>query len=103
MTDHIYGRTNLLKNVYRPHMFINELRLYIDYLREQVEAEQPDEKQMVYNTKFAGNLLDGITYYRTISGSMEDSDLFVLELMNGELEINTMMENSSAVSQPILV
>ena len=103
MTDHIYGRTNLLKNVYRPHMFINELRLYIDYLREQVEVEELDERQMVANTKFARNLLDGITYYRTISGSVEDSDLFVLELMNGELEINTMMENSSAVSQTILV
>jgi NAD(P)H-dependent flavin oxidoreductase YrpB (nitropropane dioxygenase family) len=28
MTDHIYGRVNLLEGVHRPHMFINELTLF---------------------------------------------------------------------------
>jgi hypothetical protein len=100
MADHIYGRTNLLKNVYRPHMFINELRLYIDYLRETMEGEQ-DEKRIKENIRFARNLLDGISYYRTISGLMEDSDLFSIELMNGESEINALLNDASLVRQSV--
>ncbi|MGV3640764.1 MAG: hypothetical protein ACO1NZ_09615, partial [Adhaeribacter sp.] len=29
MVDHIYGRTNLLNSTYRPHMFVNELHMYV--------------------------------------------------------------------------
>lgn len=101
MADHIYGRTNLLRNVYRPHMFINELRLYIDYLREQIEMEEQDEKHMKDNARFAKNLLDGIAYYKTISGMMEDADLFDIELMNGETEINALLNNISLVSKTV--
>ena len=36
MTDHIYGRKNILTHVNRPHMFIAELYLYIDFLKEQL-------------------------------------------------------------------
>jgi hypothetical protein len=32
MVKHIYGKVNLLEGVKRPHVFINELKLYIDYL-----------------------------------------------------------------------
>ena len=31
MVDHIYGRTNVIMNGFRPHMFIKELSLYVDY------------------------------------------------------------------------
>lgn len=39
MTDHIYGRTNILTNNNRPHMFIAELNLYIDYFKEELEND----------------------------------------------------------------
>ena len=52
MTDHIYGRTNILTNTNRPHMFIAELHLYIDYLKEEMEndlqAGQFDKKKKYY-------------------------------------------------------
>ncbi len=35
MLDHIYGRLDLLKGVERPHQFIKELRLNIEYLRKR--------------------------------------------------------------------
>lgn len=35
MVDHIYGRSVTLTPDDRPHMFINELSLYIDYLKEK--------------------------------------------------------------------
>ena len=34
MVGHIYGRISLLTNPDRPHMFLRELALYIDYLRD---------------------------------------------------------------------
>jgi hypothetical protein len=37
MVDHIYGRTNVLNDTYRPHMFIKELGMYIDYLNNEIE------------------------------------------------------------------
>ena len=71
MTDHIYGRVNILTHTSRPHMFIAELHLYIDYLKEQlkddIHTEQFFKKKKFYAT-FYQNLRDGITYYRQLSG-----------------------------------
>jgi hypothetical protein len=71
MVDHIYGRTNILSNPNRPHMFIAELNLYMDYLKEQLEADKFSGqliKKKKYYTSFFKNLNDGITYYRYLPG-----------------------------------
>ena len=36
MTDHIYGRINLLNDTPRPNMFIKELGMYVDYLKKDI-------------------------------------------------------------------
>jgi hypothetical protein len=67
MTDHIYGRTSIMTNPHRPHMFIAELNLYINYLKEQLSEDIPTEqfaKKKKYFANFYDNLLEGITYYR---------------------------------------
>jgi hypothetical protein len=65
MADHIYGRTDIIDGHERPHMFVAELNLYIDYLREQISNdENPDVKKKKYFETFSQNLLDGIVYYR---------------------------------------
>ena len=70
MTDHIYGRKNIVTDTGRPHMFIKELYLYIDYLKEQLEeggdAEQLSKKKKYYSS-FYQNLRDGITYYQGLN------------------------------------
>ena len=64
MTDHIYGRGNIIGDAQRPHMFINELRLYLQYLAEQpAPADAKAEKQ---HRLFCENLQQGITYYREL-------------------------------------
>ncbi len=71
MTDHIYGRKNILTKTYRPHMFIKEFHLYIDYLKEQLEEFGHTEeflKKKKYFTSFYQNLRDGLTYYRRLKG-----------------------------------
>ncbi|MCX6231412.1 MAG: hypothetical protein NTZ33_07705 [Bacteroidetes bacterium] len=65
MVDHIYGRTNLLRNHDRPNMFINELALYLNFLKTDIKnADKPlSSKQIDYYNGFKNNLLIGIDYY----------------------------------------
>ena len=68
MVGHIYGRKNLLNQVYRPHMFVNELKIYIKYLQAEIQKSlpEPSEKQKKYFRSFYDNLQQGIYYYRSI-------------------------------------
>lgn len=68
MIAHIYGRQNLLSNVQRPSLFINELNLYIDYLRKEIigylkNVNQKKEKQLL---NFKDQLQQGISYYKQL-------------------------------------
>ena len=50
ITDHIYGRINIINTSSRPNMFIKELKMYIDYLKAKIdEASHPfSDKQIKY-------------------------------------------------------
>lgn len=65
MVDHIYGRANILNSIYRPHMFINELKLYVDYLKKEIEDSLTtnNHKKNASLGNFRTNLLKGIDYY----------------------------------------
>ena len=68
MVDHIYGRQDLLADVVRPSVFINELNLYIDYLRNEIvgylkNVNQKKEKQLL---NFKDQLQQGISYYKQL-------------------------------------
>jgi len=72
MTDHIYGRTNIMTNQNRPHMFIAELRLYVKYLEEQLQADLQSaqfDKRLKYFQGFYTNLQSGIDYYVMLNTS----------------------------------
>jgi hypothetical protein len=82
-------------------MFIKELHLYIDYLKEQLEDEaEPEQisKKKKYCLSFYQNLRDGIRYYRRLPGIAESGreqfikDLYYadkeLDLLNYQYEIN---------------
>ena len=68
ITDHIYGRTNLVSRRARPNMFIKELSLYISHLEEKMNEVKStiDKKQLRYLLKFKNNLDKGIQYYHEI-------------------------------------
>lgn len=71
MTDHIYGRANLVADKNRPHMFIKELILNVDYLKEQVLAlTETDFKKAKDLLDFSNNLLNGINYYRGLPSTI---------------------------------
>jgi hypothetical protein len=67
MTDHIYGRTSLLDDAERPHMFLNELTQYLNYLNELfLDLEPADKKRVSYCRNFCQNITEGIAYYRQL-------------------------------------
>jgi hypothetical protein len=74
MVDHIYGRTNIIRTPERPHMFIKELMLYVDFWMEFLaEAKESiDHKRMTYIENFYKNLMEGITYYRQVSDKVNN-------------------------------
>src|SRR5690606_37032642 len=92
MVGHIYGRINLLAHAAdRPHMFIKELRLYIEYLREQI-AGADSQKKIQYCTRFANNLLEGICYYKTLCEIPQLENLFPCDLGRCEAEVRQLLK-----------
>lgn len=95
MTDHIYGRVNILSNTNRPHMFIAELHLYIDYLKEELENDIRTDnflKTKKYYTSFYQNLCNGITYYQNLPdlSDTKNQQQFIKGLDNAMIEMNVL-------------
>jgi hypothetical protein len=68
MVDHIYGRLNILNSLTRQNMFINELNLYVDYLKKMIDKNvtEVNAKQNKYLNTFKSNLAKGIEYYKSM-------------------------------------
>lgn len=68
MVKHIYGNTNILKDRSRPNMFMKELKMYVEYLKNEVQNltdEITDGKIKKWGL-FKKNILEGIEYYETL-------------------------------------
>jgi hypothetical protein len=74
MVGHIYGKTNLLEQVERPHVFIKELNLYIDYLQEDIkqQLQQFSDKKIKQLNGFKLQLAEGINYYKKLFSEIAD-------------------------------
>jgi len=79
MIDHVYGKINVLNpQRVRPHVFINELRLYVNYLKGLVvrASAKMSVKEGDSFAEFRKNLRAGIEYYKTIASALvEESEL----------------------------
>ena len=72
--QHIYGFSNVIKRTDRPHMFIKELWIYIDYLKQKIKENKNlmNQKQEKYFSKFTQNLSSGISYYHNLFEDSKD-------------------------------
>jgi hypothetical protein len=98
MADHIYGRTNILTVKNRPHMFIKELNLNIDYLKEQIDdLKERSEKKLKELLSFGDQLTEGIRYYRKLSGAIvkEGAEKFLQQLDSAEEGLNYLVSGLS--------
>lgn len=77
MVNHIYGNANLLEHIDRPHLFINELNLYIYYLNTQVKLylKEVNDKKIKYLNSFKQQLENGVSYYKNLFTDWPNTDL----------------------------
>ena len=68
MVSHIYGKINIIERIDRPNLFIKELSLYVDYLKNKIEemAIPLTKKEEKFVNTFHKNLLEGIDYYKDL-------------------------------------
>jgi len=94
LVAHIYGRISLLTNPERPHMFIQELMIYVDFFRKQAEEHSLglSDRNVNYFGDFKQNLLKGIDYYLDAAGEVSGGEKhrFVQELMRLKSEVEQM-------------
>lgn len=87
MVAHIYNKINLLERIERPNMFINELNLYIDYLKKDMAGYvvSLNEKKGKYLQKFKDQLQQGIAYYKEMIPQITGQSQEYLEKMIADL------------------
>lgn len=90
--DHIYGKKSLFSSqvlAERPHMFVRELGLYVEYLSGQVSTAASDMSDKIQKslTSFRENLLSGIGYYRDV---LQENGVVQSALNAYEVELNAL-------------
>ena len=88
ITNHIYGRANMMFRPDRPNMFIKELDIYLEYLKNRIDETKGalNRKQEKYFSTFTNNLKEGISYYVDLfDGMKEISSSIKIKVLN-ELE-----------------
>lgn len=68
MVKHIYGKLNILNNIQRSNLFVNELNLYVEYLKKDIsrQVKEINDKKVKYFSKFCDQLQNGIDYYKQL-------------------------------------
>ncbi|HAL82197.1 MAG TPA: hypothetical protein DCO83_08150, partial [Mucilaginibacter sp.] len=65
----------------RPHVFIKELNLYIDYLQEDIKTQLKDlnDKKKKSLDNFKAQLQEGINYYKQLFNDLPDQTSNMLQ------------------------
>ncbi len=68
MVQHIYGNGNVMTDSNRPNLFIKELKMYIDYLKNEIKGTTIDltAGQIKKWNIFKNNMLEGINFYQNL-------------------------------------
>jgi hypothetical protein len=88
MVSHIYGKLNLLNDLDRPNLFINELNLYVEYLKKDISKhlQEMSDKKAKYISKFKEQLQVGIDYYKQLVPMITDQTEVYRKKMLKELQ-----------------
>ncbi len=97
ITDHIYNRSNVITRNDRPNMFVKELKLYLDYLKNKIEetSDTLSKKQEKYLLSFSNNLNEGINYYENLFSNIKD------KFDDTRADILTELDNSKQILQQL--
>ena len=87
MLSHIYGKIDSITSSERPNMFIKELKMYIDYLKNELgKTIQPyNNKKAKYFEAFKQNLLSGVDYYKALFAEIKQESEMVRDTIKTQL------------------
>ena len=100
MVSHIYGKLNLLNDLNRPNLFVNELNLYVEYLKKDIskQIQEMNDKKTKYFVKFKEQLENGIKYYKQLIPKITDqTEVYRKKMMNELLEIEEKLQHLNPV------
>lgn len=85
MVQHIYGNDTVLDGEGRPNMFVKELKMYIDYLKNEIATVSTSitAGQIKKWNLFKNNLLEGIGYYENLFAT----PFFVKDFVNSKIDL----------------
>ena len=78
MVDHIYGRNQLISQPDRPHVFVREAELYVEFVQSELDRFALDlsARKPKYFEEFRANLLEGLDFYRDLADELDLGDGF---------------------------
>jgi len=90
MVDHIYGRVNIIKRKDRPNIFVKELNLYVNYLKNKYNdaIKASDYSEFNQISRFANDLLKGVDYYKDTFSKLKESFVNSKQDILNELDNN---------------
>ena len=88
ITDHIYGRDNMVSRHDRPNFFIKELHIYIDYLKNKLDEARKSitKKEEKYLLTFTNNMKEGVSYYKTMFCELKNTFEDIKDVVLNELD-----------------
>lgn len=88
MVSYIYGKLQLPDMASRPNMFINELNLYVEYLKKDISnnLKNFNDKKEKQLSKFKEQLQLGIHYYKNLIPQLSAGTSIYLQKMETQLE-----------------
>jgi len=102
MAKHIYGNAVVMTDANRPNLFIKELIMYIDYLKNEINnfSNEVSAPQIKKWNAFKNNLFEGISFYQNFFSTTNYFENSINEIQN-QLEYYT--NELSGVKVPELV
>lgn len=102
MVKHIYGNANIMSDANRPHVFVKELKMYVDYLKNEVSDFNTELSagQIKKWNSFKNNVLEGINYYQDM---FSNTDFFREERIKIQNQIEKYKLELNKIEIPTLV
>ncbi|MCG8749210.1 hypothetical protein [Tenacibaculum finnmarkense] len=91
ITKTIYGQSASVTSLERPNLFIKELTIYIDYLKDKLKetTAEASPKEIKYLKTFVKNLKEGLLYYKNLFNTEYQSAILHYPAVLADLELSS--------------
>jgi hypothetical protein len=102
MARHIYGNANVMTNPNRPNLFVKELKMYVDYLKNDIKniSTEVNASQVKKLKAFKSNLFEGIAFYQNF---FTNTNYFENSINEIQKQLEYYLHELSEVEVPELV